>query len=165
MCVCVNREARRAGRRGLEWPAPWRSHETVVARAPPPGTTAGRRRGCVRKCKLKLDQQSARLSQSMLRRASVQPAIYKLNPALSSSFRTHRSITARRRGEDAAGSRCLPHFSPAGWPRRHPAYEPHDVGSGRKPPEPVLPRLSTGLLPRPAPQRPAPAHSLPPWTP
>lgn len=54
----------------------------------------GRRRGCMLKCKLKLDQQSAWRSQSMLRRESVQLSIYKLNPALSSSFRRQRSITA-----------------------------------------------------------------------
>lgn len=41
---------------GREWPAPWRSPGAVAARAPPPGTAAGRRRACVLKCKLKLDQ-------------------------------------------------------------------------------------------------------------
>ena len=53
------------------------------------------------KCKLKLDQQSAWLSQSMLRRESVQLSIYKLNPVLSSSFKRQRSITA------AAGERMF----------------------------------------------------------
>lgn len=67
----------------------------------------------------------------MLGRESVQPSIYKLNPALSSSFRTQRSITARCRGEGAARSCCMPHYSFSGLPRTSSNLRPSRGGSGR----------------------------------
>lgn len=94
----------------------------------------------------------------MLRSASVQPAIYKLNPALSSSFRTRRSITARRRGEDAAGSRCICHVSAPRGPRGciRPAGRSR-WGAGRYHPTPRLRGSRQGSF-----HRLPPSDSIPP---
>lgn len=89
----------------------------------------------------------------MLRRESVQPSIYKLNLALSSPFRTQRSITAtagetmpqgadaRHRTASLAGPVFVPPPFRAGW-----AWE--DTL-----PQSAAPLLSIGLFPRTDPSR------------